>query len=447
MSINIFVYNLGCPKNEVDGQYYAGLLQEENNIEIIDDYNEAELIIINTCGFIEPAKEESIEAIWEAVEMKNNGRCQYVVVTGCLSQRYHKQLKQEIPEIDGIFGVGEYEKLKSLIDRVTKGQKSNEVSSPQQNLNKRLPRKTNKKSYAYLKIADGCNKNCSYCAIPFIKGGYHSKKIPLVVEEAEDLLAQNFRELILIAQDTTQYGIDIYDETKLTELMQNLVDIPGNYWLRIMYTYLNQLNDDLLKLIAEHDKICNYLDLPIQHVSKNIRSKMNRPGDEERLRNKIAKIKSLVPDISLRTSLMVGFPGETKEDFLKLKKFVKEMEFDRLGAFIYSREEGTEAAKMSGQISEEIKQKRYNELMEIQQEISLARNQKLIGKEKKVIVDEVKTEKFTGRTEYDAPEIDNIITGDVPDNKTINKGDFLTCRINAAFEYELVGEITNEFSK
>ena len=443
---NIYIYNLGCPKNEVDGQYYAGLLKQEENIKIINNYKKADIIIINTCGFIESAKEESIEAIWEAVEMKNFGNCQSVVVTGCLSQRYHEQLAQEIPEIDGIFGVGEYENIVSLINEVISGNKHKEVSEPQQNLNKKLPRNYENSSYAYLKIADGCNKRCSYCAIPFIKGDFHSKSISLLAEEAENLLNKGINELILIAQDTTQYGVDIYNEPRLKQLIEELLKFPDFFWMRIMYTYLEQIDFEILKLMSHEDRICNYLDLPIQHVSKNIRRKMNRPGNEKSIKNKIAKIRSLVPDISLRTSLMVGFPGETRKDFQQLKNFVKDVKFDRLGVFTYSREEGTKAAEMPEQISEEIKRKRYNKLTEIQKNISLENNQKLIGKTLDIIVDEVESDKFIGRSEYDAPDIDNIITGDLPENKDVKIGNLLKCQIKAAFEYELVGEIINESS-
>ncbi len=447
MSVNIYIYNLGCPKNEVDGQYYAGLLQKEKNINIIDNYEAADIIIINTCGFIESAKEESIQAIWEAVEMKNNGFCEGLVVTGCLSQRYSQELQQEIPEIDGIFGVGEYENIIALINKVAKGEKTTEVSSPQQNLNKKLPRKNENKSFAYLKIADGCNKRCSYCAIPFIKGDYHSKKISLLKKEAEDLLSQEISELILIAQDTTQYGIDIYDEPRLTELVKELSQLPGFFWLRIMYTYLEQINTELLKLISEEEKVCNYLDLPIQHISKNIRNNMNRPGDEKSIKDKISKIRDEIPDISLRTSLMVGFPGETREEFKQLKNFVQDVKFDRLGVFTYSQEEGTKAAEMSGQISEEIKQKRYNELMEVQKNISLEKNQNLIGENLNILVDEIREDKLIGRSEYDAPDIDNIVNIETPKEININTGNFLRCKIKAAFEYELVGEMINESSK
>jgi len=444
MEVSIYIYNLGCPKNEVDGQYYAGVLAEDEDIEIVDDYREAEILIINTCGFIDAAKEESLEAIWEAVELKNEGKCERVIVSGCLSQRYHQHLEEEIPELDGIFGVGEYEGLLSLVNSVKEGQKTKSVTSPRQNINKRLPRRADEKSFAYLKIADGCNKRCSYCAIPFIKGDYSSRSQELIEEEAEKLLENNVSELILIAQDTTQYGIDIYGETRLEELLKSLLELSGLERLRIMYTYLEQIDEELLHIMACEERLCSYLDLPIQHVAGPVRKNMKRPGDINTIREKLDKIREIVPDIALRTSLLVGFPGETEEDFQKLKEFVREIEFERLGVFMYSREEGTEAAELPGQLPEELKQRRYNELVELQEKISRSQNRQLVGKIMDVIIDEVDGGSFSGRTEYDAPEIDNIVRGELPDGRELRAGEIVKCRIESAFEYELVGEIINE---
>ncbi len=444
MQKKVYIHNLGCPKNEVDGQYYSGLIKNEEGFELVDDYSISDIIIINTCGFINSAKEESIKAIWEAVELKNENICEAVIVAGCLSQRYHDELSQDIPEIDGIFGVGDYKNIISLLESVKEGDRKKIIADSHQSINQRLPRRPDDNSYAYLKIADGCNKNCTYCAIPSIKGPYQSRNMDLILEEAEELISQGFSELILIAQDTTLYGMDIYGEPRLNNLIQELLDLGGNSWIRLMYTYLEHIEEELLQYISSQKRLCSYLDLPIQHSVEAVRRKMKRPGDESYLREKISKIRNIVPGISLRTALMVGFPGETEDDFARLKKFVGEMKFDRLGVFKYSREEGTKAANLSGQISEEVKKQRYNEIMRIQQEISLEKNQEKVGEKCSVIIDSIREGEFRGRTEADAPEIDNEVHGSLPRRSSIEEGDIVTCKIRAASEYDLMGEIINE---
>ncbi|SDL62999.1 30S ribosomal protein S12 methylthiotransferase RimO [Halarsenatibacter silvermanii] len=446
--INIYIQNLGCPKNEVDGQYYAGLIEEIAEVKIVDDYKKSSIIIVNTCGFIEDARKESIEAIWEAVELKKSGACEKVVVTGCLSQRYHDELKEQIPELDGIFGVGDYDSFKDFIKKILAGEEISLISEPEQKLNQRLPRKKREGSFAYLKIADGCSKNCSYCAIPIIKGDYRSRDKSLIIEEAEKILSDGISELILIAQDTTQYGIDLDADYGTVALLKELLKLDGLEWLRLMYTYLDQIDRELIELMAAADNFCSYLDLPIQHVAENVRNRMNRPGGSRYVLDKIEMIRSINPETALRTTLMVGFPGETEEDFAELKNFVREVKFDKLGVFSYSQEEGTDAAEMSGQIPEEIRRRRENELTEIQEEIAHQKNQELVGKTLPLMIDKLGDGEFIGRTEYDAPGIDNSVRGPIPaDDQELSAGEIVKCQIKSAYKYDITGEIVNEFSQ
>ncbi len=446
--INIYIQNLGCPKNEVDGQYYAGLIEEIAEVKIVDDYKKSNIIIVNTCGFIEDARKESIEAIWEAVELKKSGVSEKVVVTGCLSQRYHDELKEQIPELDGIFGVGDYDGFKDFIKKILAGEEISLISEPEQKLNQRLPRKKREGSYAYLKIADGCSKNCSYCAIPLIKGDYRSRDKSLIIEEAEKILSDGISELILIAQDTTQYGIDLDTDYGTVDLLKELLKLDGLEWLRLMYTYLDQIDRELIELMAAADNFCSYLDLPIQHVAKNVRNRMNRPGGSRYVLDKIEMIRSINPETALRTTLMVGFPGETDEDFAELKNFVREVKFDKLGVFSYSQEEGTDAAEMSGQIPEKVRRRRENELTEIQEEIAHQKNQELVGKTLPLMIDELGDEEFIGRTEYDAPGIDNSVRGPIPaDDQEVSAGQIVKCKIKSAYKYDITGEIVNESSQ
>ncbi|MBF8437681.1 30S ribosomal protein S12 methylthiotransferase RimO [Halanaerobiaceae bacterium Z-7014] len=444
MSVRVFIYNLGCPKNQVDGEYIAGYLTESENITLVDDYEVADIIAVNTCGFIETAKEESIEAIFEAVKLKETGNCQKVIVTGCLAQRYVDDIKSDIPEVDGIFGIGDYQKMVELVEEVKRGQRVTMVSEPEQGLNRDIPRVHKEKGTAYLKIADGCDQNCTYCTIPSIKGGFKSREMEYILNEARRLVEQGINELILVAQDTALYGLDIYGEVRLAGLLEELAKIDGLKWIRLMYTYPEHLEEKVLEVMAREDKICNYLDIPIQHAAGQVRKRMGRPGDRSSLEAKIARIRNVLPDVVLRTSLIVGFPGESEEEFEELVDFIKEVKFDRLGVFTYSKEENTPAARLDGQLDEDLKVRRYNQIMEEQQTIALEKNSERVDKKLEIIVEEIDGNRFNGRTEYDAPEIDNAISGELPEEFEIEIGSIYLALVKSAFEYDLEGEIIDE---
>lgn len=444
MSVRVFIYNLGCPKNQVDGEYIAGYLTESENITLVDDYEVADIIAVNTCGFIETAKEESIEAIFEAVKLKETGNCQKVIVTGCLAQRYVDDIKSDIPEVDGIFGIGDYQKMVELVEEVKRGQRVTMVSEPEQGLNRDIPRVHKEKGTAYLKIADGCDQNCTYCTIPSIKGGFKSREMEYILNEARRLVEQGINELILVAQDTALYGLDIYGEVRLAGLLEELAKIDCLKWIRLMYTYPEHLEEKVLEVMAREDKICNYLDIPIQHAAGQVRKRMGRPGDRSSLEAKIARIRDVLPDVVLRTSLIVGFPGESEEEFEELVDFIKEVKFDRLGVFTYSKEENTPAARLDGQLDEDLKVRRYNQIMEEQQTIALEKNSERVDKKLEIIVEEIDGNRFNGRTEYDAPEIDNAISGELPEEFEIEIGSIYLALVKSAFEYDLEGEIIDE---
>ena len=444
MSVRVFIYNLGCPKNQVDGEYIAGYLTESENITLVDDYEVADIIAVNTCGFIETAKEESIEAIFEALKLKETGNCQKVIVTGCLAQRYVDDIKSDIPEVDGIFGIGDYQKMVELVEEVKRGQRVTMVAEPEQGLNRDIPRVHKEKGTAYLKIADGCDQNCTYCTIPSIKGGFKSREMEYILNEARRLVEQGINELILVAQDTALYGLDIYGEVRLAGLLEELAKIDCLKWIRLMYTYPEHLEEKVLEVMAREDKICNYLDIPIQHAAGQVRKRMGRPGDRSSLEAKIARIRNVLPDVVLRTSLIVGFPGESEEEFEELVDFIKEVKFDRLGVFTYSKEENTPAARLDGQLDEDLKVRRYNQIMEEQQTIALEKNSERVDKKLEIIVEEIDGNRFNGRTEYDAPEIDNAISGELPEEFEIEIGSIYLALVKSAFEYDLEGEIIDE---
>ena len=429
--VNIYFKTLGCPKNEVDSEYMMGLLNYKN--KIVNNVNDAQIVIINTCGFIEDAKEESIDAILQAAQYKDKK----LIVTGCLSQRYSEKLFKEIPEIDAIMGTGNLDNINNVVNKVINGKRLNEVDKPGFIFTNKTQRKLTYNHYAYVKIAEGCNNNCSYCCIPQIRGRIRSRTIEDIYYEVEDLVKRGVKEIILVAQDTTRYGIDIYDKPSLSELLKNLVKINKLHWIRILYSYPEHINDKLIKIVKEENKICNYLDIPVQHSVNKIRKLMNRRGKNEELVEFISKLRKNIPDIVLRTSLIVGFPGETEEDFKQLIDFVKCVKFDRLGVFKYSREENTPAANFKNQIDNKIKQKRYNKIMEIQQQIAIEKNKSYIGKNIYVIVDEVDNNYAFTRSQYDAPEIDNQII--IKDNN-LKTGDIINCKIKKAYEYDLLGE-------
>ncbi len=443
--INIGFITLGCPKNEVDSEYMLGMILEEDQYQFVTDYDKAEVIVINTCGFIEDAKEESIDTIIQAGKYKEKYNCQALIVTGCLTQRYREELMHEMPEIDAILGTGELDKINIVIKKALAGQKIAYTGKPSFDYRASLPRKTTGKHYSYLKIAEGCNNNCTYCSIPLIRGPVKSRLIEDIIAEANSLVSGGVKELILVAQDTTQYGVDIYQKPSLIPLLKELVKIKDLHWIRIMYSYPEFINDELINLIAKEDKICNYLDLPIQHAASKIRKKMGRKGTKEDLYKLVEQIRKKIPDISLRTSLIVGFPGETEHDFNELLEFVNQVKFDRLGVFKFSKEEDTAAYQMSNQIDAELKEKRHDLVMETQQQIAYNNNISKIGSELEVVIDEKIEDYFLARTRYDAPEVDNQVYLKQRDN--INLGEFVYCKITEAFEYDLIGEIIDESTK
>jgi len=504
----VYFETFGCPKNIYDSAHAAGIL-EEAGFSMVDAPEDAAFIIVNTCGFIEDAKRESIDAILELAEYKDAGK--FLVVSGCLTQRYGREFTDEMPEIDAAIGVGEYERLPSLLQglvnadifisgsdeltnsdgglyisdelknsgsvlsinnelknsgsvlSINSGLKNNgsilSISDELKNngsvksaCNDLTNKKTNRplsKRYkqnrsVYIKIADGCDNRCSYCIIPYIRGRYQSRPMEEILSEAEELSENGAAEIILVAQDVTAYGIDLYGEYRLTELVRSLCSIDRIKWIRLMYCYEDRITDELIKLMAEEEKVCNYIDIPLQHVSDRILKAMGRRSTKSGIINTISRLRAAMPDICIRTTFITGFPGETKQEFTELLDFVSEYRFGRLGVFAYSKEEGTPAATFKDQISKNIKENRLDELMRLQQGISLKSNQTMIGSVLKTLVEEVGEDgSFTGRTMYDAPEIDNaVIFSKGLYEGEVRAGDFVQVLITDAFDYDLVGEMT-----
>jgi len=422
--IPVKLITLGCPKNYVDSEIIKNIFNS-TKYKVVDDSENADIIIVNTCGFITDAKKESIEMILNAVKFKNEKKIKKLMVTGCLSQRYREELLKEIPEIDYIFGVDEFPAIyKTFHDKsIKKPFIKRKLITPSH--------------YAYLKISEGCDNYCSYCAIPFIRGKLRSRRLKSLVEEAKFLAQNGVRELILVAEDTTSYGIDIYGKRRLPALLEKLAQIEQLKWIRILYAYPSFINDDLLKIISENEKICKYIDIPVQHASDKILKSMKRNYTQHSLYKLIENIRNIIPEIGLRTSVITGFPGESKKDFEALVTFVESVRFERLGVFTYSREEGTPAYNIKNQISQKEKEERADEIKWIQKEISYNKNQNQIGKEIEVIVDIVDEKKKSsiGRTGWDAPEIDNIVSI----SKEIFPGTFYKTTITNATEFELEG--------
>ena len=414
--------SLGCSKNLIDTEIAIGKFKN-NKYEIVNDPSKAEIIVINTCGFIDQAKEEAINTILEMAEYKNQ-KCKYLIVMGCLVQRYYKELIKLLPEVDLFIKLEDYDNFWNIIEDLTK---RGIVVKTKQKLSKKISEMkplpiatydefinrvvTTGKNYAYLKIGEGCSNRCTYCTIPYIRGPFVSRKQEEIIKEAELLAQKGIKELIVIAQDTTKYGIDIYGESKLTELLRNLSKINGIEWIRFLYSYPEGITDELIKEVAENKKIAKYFDIPIQHISNSILKRMNRKTSKEQIQELIKKIRKQIPEVTLRTSIMVGFPGETKEDFEELQEFIKNAKFDKLGAFMYSKEEGTPAEKLPNQIHGNTKKSRYNKIMEEQQIISNQNLKKKIGKTFDVLIEDVSFDGkyFIGRTMQDVPEIDGIV--------------------------------------
>ncbi len=444
--IKYSLMTLGCPKNEVDSQHMNGFLRGEKDFKYTNKFEEAEAIIINTCGFIQDAKEESIETILTALDYKEKYNCKSVIVTGCLTQRYSEELEADIPEIDAILGTSNFDEIAEVIRESLKGKKTGGIEEAGFDYSSSLPRELDNEVFAYLKIAEGCNNNCTYCSIPQIRGPVKSRSIADIVKEAEKIAESGIKELIIIAQDTTQYGVDIYGRSALAPLLKRLSDIEGIKWIRVLYSYPEFITDEIIDVFAEEDKICNYFDLPIQHSSEKIRKLMNRKGNEEDIANIVNKIRSKIPDAKIRTSLITGFPGENEQDFKNLKEFVEKYKFDRLGVFEFSREEGTAAYNLDHRIPEKIKSERKEEIMQLQQEISLAKNKEFLGRKIEVIIEDHDQDNYLARSRYDSPEIDNQIYIPIKDHN-LEIGEIYQAIIKEAFHYDLIGEIEDESTK
>ncbi len=441
--MKILFVSLGCDKNLVDTEFMLGTLRDAGHT-FTNDETEADVIVINSCCFINDAKEESINTILEMAEYKDKGSCKVLIVTGCLAERYRDEIIVEIPQVDVILGTNSYEEIAKAIEEVRAHTGEHyEVYKPLEGLpNVRSSRSlTTGGHYAHLKIAEGCNKNCTYCIIPHIRGRYRSVPMEELLKQARELAEQGVKELILVAQETTLYGVDLYGEKSLHKLLDALNEIPGIQWIRIMYCYPEEIYEELIQSIKKNKKVCHYLDMPIQHINNELLKRMGRRTTKEELIEKISHLKQEIPDITLRTTLISGFPGETQEMHEELMYFLNEMEFDRLGAFTYSPEEGTPAAEFPGQIDEEVKAEWRDEVMELQEEIIFDKNEEMKGRELWVMIEgKVDAENaYVGRTYRDAPEIDGYVF--VNTDETLMTGDFVKVKITGAYEYDLIGEM------
>lgn len=438
--MKILFISLGCDKNLVDSEVMLGLIQGKG-YEITNDETQADIIVINTCCFINDAKEESINTILEMAEYKKGGQLKALIVTGCLAERYKQEIQDEIEEVDAVLGTTSYERIVDVIEEVLDGKNHIQTFENINYLPKFSKRiNTTGGYYSYLKIAEGCNKHCTYCIIPKIRGDYRSVPMEQLLLEAKALVANGVKELMLVAQETTLYGMDLYGKKRLPELLKELCKIEGLEWIRILYCYPEEITDELIQTIKEEDKICNYLDIPVQHGADNVLKRMGRRTNRQELIDIVTKLRKEIPDITLRTTLITGFPGETEGDHEQLKEFIKLLKFDRLGVFTYSPEEDTPAAMMEDQIDEEIKEQRRDELMEIQQEIAFEQAEDMLYKKLKVMIEGKLPEDdvFIGRTYKDAPNVDGFIF--VKSSHELISGQFVTAFVTDAKEYDLIGE-------
>lgn len=438
--MKILFVSLGCDKNLVDSEFMLGMFKE-SGYEITDDENKAEIIVVNTCCFIHDAKEESITTILEMAELKKSAELKVLIVTGCLAQRYKEEIRKEIPEVDAVLGTTSYENICEVVQEVLKGQaveKFEDVNYLPLIDTKRI--NTTGGYSSYLKIAEGCDKHCTYCIIPSIRGNYRSVPLERLIREAETLAQNGVEELILVAQETTMYGKDIYGEKRLPNLLKELCKISGIRWIRILYCYPEEITDELIQVIKQEDKICKYLDMPIQHGADGVLRRMGRRTNKQELVDIIAKLRKEIPDICLRTTLISGFPGETEEEHNELVEFVKEMKFDRLGVFPYSMEEDTPAAILPDQIPEEIKEQRRDEIMKVQQEIAFQKAEDMLYQKVEVLIEGSLPDEniFIGRTYKDAPNVDGYIF--VSCSHELMSGEFVKVQITDAKEYDLIGE-------
>ena len=454
--MNVGFISLGCSKNLIDTEVAIGLFKE-NHYKIVNKPEDADILVVNTCGFIESAKEEAINTILEMAEYKKQ-RCKYLIAMGCLVQRYYDDLVKLLPEVDLFIKIDEYSKLWEKIDDLIKRdivEKSKTKTSTKISEIRPLPMPTydeflnrvvtTGKNYAYLKIGEGCSNKCTYCAIPYIRGPFVSRKMEEILEEAEKLASEGIKEIIVIAQDTTKYGEDIYGKSRLAELLQEISKIKGIEWIRFLYSYPEGITDELIDTVANNPKIAKYFDIPIQHISNNVLKKMNRKTSKEKIEKLLEKIRNKIPNVTLRTSLIVGFPGETEDEFEELLEFVKKAKFDKLGTFMYSKEEGTPAARLPEQIHGNTKKARYNKIMKAQKQISLEKQENKIGKTYKVLVEDISFDGkyFVGRTMQDVPEEDGLVY--IKDAQNYKQEEilnhFVECKIEEVSEYDLIGKI------
>jgi ribosomal protein S12 methylthiotransferase len=442
MNINVHFETLGCPKNQVDSEVMIGIM-EGNSFYVTHDALEAEVIVVNTCGFIESAKEESISTILELLEYKKVGKCKYFIVAGCLVERYSADLKKEIPEIDGFIGTTQFENIFEIVNDLMSGTERGivRVGDIDKNLREDVPRILTTPSYfAYLKISEGCDNKCTYCIIPQLRGKYRSRERDIILKEAKLLASQGVKEIIVIAQDTTRYGIDLYGDYELYKLLEDLNDVEGIEWIRLQYCYPDVIDERLIHAIATLPKVAKYIDMPIQHASNSVLKRMNRRTSQEQIRQVVTDLRAKCPSIAIRTTIIVGFPGETEEEYNELVDFVKEMKFEKLGVFAYSLEENTAAAKMDNHLEEDIKEERKNNLLGVQQSISESICYGKVGSQVDVLVEELVPDEniYIGRSQYDAPEIDGVVY--VHTDEKLKIGSIYTVKITDALEYDLIGE-------
>lgn len=445
--MKLLCISLGCDKNLVDTEKMMGLLYQDG-WEFTDDETEADAVLINTCCFIGDAKEESVNTVLEMAELKKNGRVKALLVAGCMAERYRQEILEEIPEVDAILGTASGHEILTALNQVLKGKGPVSCFRDLGSLPKTTAGRilTTGGCYSFLKIAEGCDKHCTYCIIPSLRGPYRSYPIEELVEEAKQLSGKGVKELILVAQETTLYGVDLYGQKMLPKLLRELAKISGIQWIRILYCYPEEITDELIQVIKEEEKICHYLDIPIQHASDTILRRMNRRTSKAQLKEIVEKLRREIPDIALRTTLISGFPGETEEDHETLMEFVDEMEFDRLGVFAYSAEEDTPAFSFENQVPEEVKEERRDQLMELQQEIAFEKSESMKGKILDVLIEGKVADEpaYAGRTYMDAPGVDGLIF--VNTDQLFISGDFVRVKVVGASEYDLIGEVYNEFT-
>lgn len=442
MNYKIGMISLGCPKNQVDAEHMLALMDAEG-WEIVDYVDGCDAVIVNTCGFIDDAKKEAIENILDMVELKKEGVISKIIVTGCLAQRYKDEIVKEIPEVDAVIGIGANADIIKTVEEVMSGVDTIENYPPQCDLPLEGQRiLTTPQYWAYLKIGEGCSNRCTYCTIPSIRGNMRSRSMENVIDEAKQLAESGVKELILIAQDTTSYGLDLYGELKLPELLNELCKIDSIEWIRLLYCYPDRITDELIETMKNQEKVVNYIDLPLQHADDKILKAMNRRGDQALIRNVISKLRTEIPDVVIRTTFIVGFPGEGEEEFETLAEFVNEIEFDRLGVFTFSPQEGTPAFDMEDQVDEDIKTRRGEVIMQDQYSIMEEKNNEKIGKTYRVVVEDYDgySDSYTGRTYMDAPEIDGLVK--FTSHKDLDIGDFVDVEIFDVEDYDLIGEVT-----